>query len=217
MQSRGQASHLYLASRRRSIEIVVGRFAIFGDRDVAAVLVPSAAIDRAGGEGQTAGKKSAAKASALPTSPIRFTASRWPPAWSRCFGTRSSTGCGPAAWTAISPGSRDMPAGRLDATAGAYTGSELTGNCRLSWYDHMLRNPLQAPAEAEEFTRELHKSIVNDPSGLGPALAMAAEKLDLGKRKPRGFVAVHSPQEALEVVKQSLVGRRPRTPPRWPR
>ncbi len=94
---------------------------------------------------------------------------------------------------------------RLDATAAAYTGSELTGNCRLSWYDHMLRNPLRAPAEAEEFTRTLHKAIVDDPSGLGPAVATAAEKLDLGKRKPRGFVAVHSPHEALEVVKQALV------------
>ena len=36
---------------------------------------------------------------------------------------------------------------------GAYTGSELTGNCRLRWYEHLLRNPLSAPAEAEEFTR----------------------------------------------------------------
>ena len=93
---------------------------------------------------------------------------------------------------------------RLNLTAGAYTGSELTGNCRLSWYDHLLRNPLLAPAEAEEFTRLLHKSIVDDPSGLGPVLATAAEKLDLGKHKPRGFVAVSSPQQALEVVKVSL-------------
>jgi hypothetical protein len=94
---------------------------------------------------------------------------------------------------------------RLDATAGAYTGSELTGNCRLSWYDHLLRNPLRAPAEAEEFTRTLHKAIVDDPSGLGPVLATAAEKLDLGKRKTRGFVAAGSPREALDAVKQALV------------
>ena len=93
---------------------------------------------------------------------------------------------------------------RLNLTAGAYTGSELTGNCRLNWYDHMLRNPLRAPAEAEEFTRLLHKSIVDDPSGLGPVLATAAEKLDLGKHKPRGFIPVSSPQQALEVVKLSL-------------
>jgi hypothetical protein len=96
-------------------------------------------------------------------------------------------------------------AGRLNATAGLYTGSELTGNCRLSWYDHLLRNPLNATAEAEEFTRLLHKSIVDDPSGLGPAVATAAAKLDLGKRAPRRPVVVKSADEALEVVKQSLV------------
>ena len=101
---------------------------------------------------------------------------------------------------------QDYASGRLYASAGAFTGSELTGNCRLSWYAHLLRNPLKAPAEAEEFTRLLHKSIVDDPSGLGPALATASEKLDLGRRKPRAFIPVHSPQEALDVVKQSLVG-----------
>ena len=76
-------------------------------------------------------------------------------------------------------------AGRLYISTAAYTGSELAGNCRLRWYDHLLRNPLTAPAEAEEFTRTLHRAIVDDPSGLGPALAVAAEKLDVGKRKPR--------------------------------
>ena len=101
---------------------------------------------------------------------------------------------------------QDYAAGRLYASAGAFTGSELTGNCRLNWYAHLLRNPLKAPAEAEEFTRLLHKSIVDDPSGLGPVLATASEKLDLGRRKPRAFIPVHSPQEALDVVKQSLVG-----------
>ena len=64
---------------------------------------------------------------------------------------------------------QNYAANRLAVSAGGYTGSELTGNCRLSWYEHLLRNPLQAPAEAEAFTRLLHKAIVDDPSGLGPA------------------------------------------------
>ena len=34
-------------------------------------------------------------------------------------------------------------AGQLNASAGRYTGSELAGNCRLSWYDHMMRNMLR--------------------------------------------------------------------------
>ena len=55
---------------------------------------------------------------------------------------------------------------KLDSTASAYTGSELTGNCRLSWYDHLLRHPLDAPTEAEEFTRTLHHVIRTEPGGL---------------------------------------------------
>jgi hypothetical protein len=94
---------------------------------------------------------------------------------------------------------------KLNSTSGAYTGSEVTGNCRLRWYEHLLRNPLSAPAEAEEFTRVLHTGIIRDRSGLGPVVATAAEKLDLGKRKPRRSVPVASPQEALEVVKQALI------------
>ena len=37
--------------------------------------------------------------------------------------------------------------------------SEVTGNCRLGWYDHLMRNPLKAPVEAEQFTRELHQAL----------------------------------------------------------
>ena len=107
---------------------------------------------------------------------------------------------------------------RLDATAGLYTGSELTGNCRLSWYDHLLRNPLKAPAEAEEFTRLLHKSIVDDPSGLGPVLATAAEKLDLGMRKPRRVRAPWARRSNRSKRSSRRWSRpRPPTPPRWRR
>ncbi|MGA2618469.1 MAG: hypothetical protein ABSF26_12730 [Thermoguttaceae bacterium] len=94
---------------------------------------------------------------------------------------------------------------KLDSTAGPYTGSELTGNCRLRWYDHLLRNPLDAPAEAEAFTRTLHTVIRNDPGGLAKVLPMAAEKLDLPRHASRPFAAAGSPQEALEVVKEALV------------
>ena len=93
---------------------------------------------------------------------------------------------------------------RLQQSAGSFTGSELTGNDRLSWYDQMLRHPLEAPAEAEQFTRQLHKAIVDDPSGLGPALASASKCLDLGKRTARAFAIAPSPEQALEVVKKAL-------------
>ena len=93
---------------------------------------------------------------------------------------------------------------KLNSTAGPRTGSELTGRCRLRWYDHLLRNPLKAPAEAEEFTRLLHTAALGDHQGLARVLAIAAEKLDLKPREPRTFAAVTSPEQALEVVKKSL-------------
>ena len=94
---------------------------------------------------------------------------------------------------------------KLNSTAGPHTGSELTGNCRLSWYDHLLRNPLDAPAEAEEFTRTLHAAVHNDRGGLAQLLPIIAEKLDFGKREPKGYATVKSPQQAVDVVQQALV------------
>ncbi|MGA2033667.1 MAG: hypothetical protein ABSG68_15540 [Thermoguttaceae bacterium] len=94
---------------------------------------------------------------------------------------------------------------KVDSTSGPRTGSEVTGNCRLSWYEHLIHNALKAPAEAEEFTRTLHTAVHDDPGGLALALPIIAEKLDLGKRQPRPFVPVKSPQEALDVLKQALV------------
>lgn len=98
---------------------------------------------------------------------------------------------------------RSYAAAKLNSTAGPRTGSELTGKCRLSWYDHLLRNPLKAPAEAEQFTRLLHTAAV-DERGLAQVLAIAAEKLDLNKREPGPLAAVTSPEQALETVKQAL-------------
>ena len=94
----------------------------------------------------------------------------------------------------------------LNSTAGSRRTSEVTGNCRLSWYDHMLRNPLKAPIEAEAFTRQLHLSLSGDHRGFDRALVTAREKLDLGRRAPTEFVAVHSPEAALAVVKRALTG-----------
>jgi len=37
---------------------------------------------------------------------------------------------------------------QLDGTAGKAQTSEVTGNCRLKWYDHLMRNPLKAPVVA---------------------------------------------------------------------
>ena len=97
---------------------------------------------------------------------------------------------------------------KLDSSAAAYTGSELAGNCRLSWYDHMLRHPLGAVAEAEQFTRDVHTAILKDRGGLARLLPIIADKLDLPKRAVRKYPKVKTPQEALDVVKQALIEAR---------
>ncbi len=95
---------------------------------------------------------------------------------------------------------------RLDATAASRnTGSELTGNCRLRWLDHLLRNPLEAPAEAEKFTRDLQKAVIKERGGLGEMLAIARTKMDLPDRTPRTLPAVDSPEAALELLRQCLI------------
>lgn len=99
---------------------------------------------------------------------------------------------------------RSYSAMKLNTSAGRYTGSELTGNCRLSWYDHLLRNTLDAPAEAEAFTRELHKAAMGNHEGFAEVLSIAAIKMDMPKRKPRTFAKVTSPQQALDIVEQAI-------------
>ncbi len=101
---------------------------------------------------------------------------------------------------------RNYAGSRLDATAGPYERSEVTGNCRLKWYDHLLRNPLKAAGEAEEFTRKLHEDVSGDCRGLARALATVAEKLDLAQRETLPTAPVDSPQQALAAVESALTG-----------
>ena len=67
-----------------------------------------------------------------------------------------------------------------------------------------MRNPLAAPIEAEQFTRELHTAFLGNHEGFDQALMIARQKMDAGTRKPRSFAKVTSPEQALEVVKQAL-------------
>ncbi len=103
---------------------------------------------------------------------------------------------------------RGYAAGKLNATSGPVARSEITGNCRLSWYNRLLRDPLSAPAEAEEFTRKLHAAVLNH--GLGEAMLMAAAKLDIEApvitASPTSPIrkTPKTPQAALDAIKQSL-------------
>jgi len=95
-------------------------------------------------------------------------------------------------------------ASRVDTSAGKRTGSELTGNCRLKWYDRLMRNPAIAPAEAECFTRELHQAVLGKAGGFTEVLRTAREKLDCPPRDLHPMPSVHSPEQALDVLQQVL-------------
>jgi len=100
---------------------------------------------------------------------------------------------------------RSYTARKLDSTAGKAQTSEVTGNCRLSWYEQLLRNPLQAPAEAERFTRELHTGLRGNHQGFAAALALARRRMDRNEPPPPSFVSVDSPAKAIAIVKQALL------------
>lgn len=99
-------------------------------------------------------------------------------------------------------------ASTLDNTVDRRSWAELSGNCRLSWYDTLYRNPLRATAEAERFTRELHRAVLDGRLGLGRVLDMAAEKLDLKTPKHRAAVGAESPEDILKAVKQAVTEAR---------
>lgn len=98
---------------------------------------------------------------------------------------------------------RAYAAHKLDSTAGDRRTSEVTGNCRLNWYDHLLRNPLEAPVEAEEFTRELHRAFLT-PQALGHVTNIAAGRLDLRKPNVAWYEKTSGGEDALGVVRHVL-------------
>jgi len=94
--------------------------------------------------------------------------------------------------------------GRLDATAGDKTWRDKTGNCRLGWYDRLLRHQLSASSEAERLSRQLHEAIQGDRLKLGPVLDMMAAKLDLSPQDQESPTT----GDALQTVTDALVAAR---------
>lgn len=98
-------------------------------------------------------------------------------------------------------------ADRLDNSADAKTFSDKTGNCRLSWFDWMMRHPLESVGAAEEFTRTLHENA-GKPDGVSRIVDMAAGKLDaqiLGGTLPQGVTRFNP---ALQKLDSSLLRAR---------
>ena len=88
-------------------------------------------------------------------------------------------------------------AGRLDASAGDNTFKDKTGNCRLSWFDYLLRNQLESPRQAEAFSRQLHDALCTDHKGLAQALQMAATKLDMLAPESEPISAAKTPHDPI--------------------
>ena len=111
---------------------------------------------------------------------------------------------------------QNYAAGRMNATASGYTGSELTGNCRMRWYNHLMQSMLTAPAEAERFTYELHTAALDKHEGLAHILSIASEKMDQGRRnRARRRRSLRPPRPWKSLSRRSP---RPRFPTalRWP-
>jgi len=68
-------------------------------------------------------------------------------------------------------------ANRLDNSAGGRTFSDKTGNCRLTWFEWMMRHPIESVGAADDFTRALHENA-GKPDGVSRIIDMAAGKLD---------------------------------------
>lgn len=75
---------------------------------------------------------------------------------------------------------RSYAASRLAATRADVTGSEINGLARLSWFQHLLLDPLAGGEEAEEFTRLLQAGLATQSAeGIRFALRQSRSKLDV--------------------------------------
>lgn len=101
---------------------------------------------------------------------------------------------------------RSYTASRLNATAGPYSGSEINGLARLSWFDQLLRDPLRGPEEAEAFTRRLHAAFrLGTADGIREGLQVARPRMDVSATPlNESWIAPADGREALEQVKQIL-------------
>lgn len=95
--------------------------------------------------------------------------------------------------------------GILANTAGPRIVSELTGNCRLEWFNQLMKDPVHAPVEAELFTRQLHGGALGDHRGLASVLMLARDRLDLPPRPISAWPEPTTPAEAMATVERAMV------------
>jgi hypothetical protein len=110
----------------------------------------------------------------------------------------------------IEPKFADMVAffgDRLDASTGDKTFSDKAGNCRLSWYDWMMRHPQQSIVAADEFTRAVHAAASRQDGASSKVVAIAATKLDapLPGTPPSGRTAQGGTDLGLQALERNIL------------
>ncbi len=95
----------------------------------------------------------------------------------------------------------------LNQYAGINTGDERDGRARLSWYDHLFRDPIKSPMEVEEFSRTIHAGLSGDHRHLAETLAIIRNKLDVppARNNTLQFSQAKTPQQAVAEVKRCVI------------
>ena len=92
----------------------------------------------------------------------------------------------------------------MDGSAFGRKWQDKTGNCRLRWVDHLIRRPMVGFGEAEQFTRQLHVSALDEHYGTARVLAHAAVRLDLKPTQRKHLPPPGSVQQALDRVIRAI-------------
>lgn len=94
---------------------------------------------------------------------------------------------------------------RLDDSAGTKTFSDKTGNCRLSWFDAMLRRPADSVSLANDYTRALHAVAGRPRLAVAGLVDTAAAKLDAPIDLPRPITATPGADSGLAQLTIALL------------
>ena len=95
---------------------------------------------------------------------------------------------------------------RLNVSASDRTGSELTGTCRLPWYDALYRDIVSSPFEMEDFSSQLHNGLTGSTTDYLDAWSLIRTKMSVAPRSNEASSkSCDSPDAALAEVQRALL------------
>lgn len=93
----------------------------------------------------------------------------------------------------------------LDRFAAVGARNEFDGLARLSWYDHLFRDPVRSVFEVEEFSRTMHAGLSGDHRHYVESLAQVRRKLDIPARNSEVYFSeAKTPQQAVAEVQRCI-------------